>query len=333
MTQIDNSHQGNQNGFLFGWLLILIGVSLLLINLGYLSPNFLSNLIKYWPLILILLGIDLLVDKQWLMNLVYLGLGLTFLFYIFNMAFNLIEIEQYCPFKKQRQKVISRLYQSDQYQTKELRVDERIDEKVTQREINIKTGVSQLDVTDSESDNDLLKAEIRYYSGLGDPQLTQDLTDNRIKIDYSSPPVNAQFLPRVRGINQRMVEKIEIGQPELKTDLNLEIGVGATTLNFDQLNLNQLQAEVGLGSCDMMLAEGSIPSEVRLKVGMGTVKLVIPQSVGLKIEHQVGLGRVELNGSSLKGNDVYQSDNFDQSDQQVFITTEVGAGSVQIIRQ
>jgi predicted membrane protein len=333
MTQIDNSHQNSQNGFLFGWLLILIGVSLLLINLGYLSPNFLSELIKYWPLILILLGIDLLVDQQWLMNLVYLGLGLTFLFYIFNLAFNWIEIDQYCPFKKQRQKVISRLYRSDQYQTKKLQVDKKLDEDITKREINIKTGVSQLDVTDGEWDNDLLKAEVRYYSGLGEPKLIQNITDNRIVIDYSSPPARAQFLPKVRGLNQRTVEKIKIGQPGLKTDLNLEIGLGTTTLNFNQLNLKQLQAEVGLGSCDIMLAEGSIPTEARLKVGMGTIKLVIPRSVGLKIEHQVGLGRVELNGSSLKGNDIYQSDNFDQAEQQLLITTEVGAGSVQVVRQ
>lgn len=57
-------HHHEHNGGFFGVILIVLGFLFLLKNFGLLSEDVLSNLWRYWPILLIALGIQTLLGRS-----------------------------------------------------------------------------------------------------------------------------------------------------------------------------------------------------------------------------------------------------------------------------
>lgn len=62
--------------YTLAFILILSGVLLLFENFGLVQQIFWSNILKYWPVILIILGFEMLLEKKFLWILVFLVLFL-----------------------------------------------------------------------------------------------------------------------------------------------------------------------------------------------------------------------------------------------------------------
>lgn len=81
-----------RRGSLFGpLLLIAIGVAFLLSNLGVLEGNFWNILFRFWPVILIVIGLDTIYRREGLVGAVFLvGLGLVFL--LANLGYLAVDV-------------------------------------------------------------------------------------------------------------------------------------------------------------------------------------------------------------------------------------------------
>lgn len=86
-TVKDLNSPEKQKSASFFWpiFLIILGILLLLNNLGILSWDIWNNLWKFWPLFLILIGLEMLLGKGRLTNVLITLIGLSLLLVILTL--------------------------------------------------------------------------------------------------------------------------------------------------------------------------------------------------------------------------------------------------------
>ena len=84
-TTVHPIRQKKTSSFFWPILLIILGTLLLLNNLGILPWSIWNNLWKFSPLLLILIGLELLLGKGRLTNLLITFIGLALLLIIFTL--------------------------------------------------------------------------------------------------------------------------------------------------------------------------------------------------------------------------------------------------------
>lgn len=84
-TSYSNPRQKTAS-FFWPIFLIVLGILLLLNNLGILPWSIWSNLWKFWPLILILFGLEMLLGKGRLTNVLITLIGLSLLLVIVTLT-------------------------------------------------------------------------------------------------------------------------------------------------------------------------------------------------------------------------------------------------------
>ena len=73
----------HHNGGIFGILIIFCGIILLLNNLGLVSPLFWQFVLPFWPVIFILLGVKIILGRNWFSYIITLILSLIIFTSIF----------------------------------------------------------------------------------------------------------------------------------------------------------------------------------------------------------------------------------------------------------
>lgn len=90
-SNLKNAQQNQPNDSLGAVILIFAGVVFLLNNFNIIPWGFWESLIRYWPLLLILMGLRLLLGNNWKSNLLLTLLGTLFLLLfllVYLSAFN-----------------------------------------------------------------------------------------------------------------------------------------------------------------------------------------------------------------------------------------------------
>ncbi|MBN1211881.1 MAG: hypothetical protein JXA92_04830 [candidate division Zixibacteria bacterium] len=128
---------------------------------------------------------------------------------------------------------------------------------------------------------------------------------------------------------------IEFSKPNPERMRELVFDIGASSLEVNNLgnaNFEFLKVSCGAASCDLDLrGEYKGESDIELEVGVGSVDVILPRGVAVSIEVDDGLfSSVEFHGDDLEESedDFYQSPDFDDADNRIYITVEVGMGSV-----
>ncbi|HBG88446.1 MAG TPA: hypothetical protein DEG09_12520 [Marinilabiliaceae bacterium] len=80
----------------FGIVVLLVGLTLLLNNFGFL-PDYIRNVIFRWPMILILIGVVNLINKEWVAATILLSIGVFFLLPAVLPGFSFHEIWRFWP--------------------------------------------------------------------------------------------------------------------------------------------------------------------------------------------------------------------------------------------
>lgn len=75
-------HQGGGGAF----LLIIIGILLLLTNFGFLSTNIWHVLVRFWPVLLIIMGIRIILGRNIVSRVVSLLIILLVIFYALSVT-------------------------------------------------------------------------------------------------------------------------------------------------------------------------------------------------------------------------------------------------------
>lgn len=287
-------------------ILITIGVLFLLANLGMLPFSFWEIAARFWPLLLILIGLDIILGRRSLLGslvivLLWIALVAGVLWLAFAQGGGLLP---------------SAAMVSDEL------AQPLGDIKSATVELNI--GTARTNVTTLGSDtSDLMKGTFRHAEG------------TRVVKTYNIAGSEGRLVLKEEGVNfifgGGRVSRWDIGlYPQVPLALRINGGIGRATLDLTALNLTSLNIDAGIGAIDMTTPKSGVVT-MRVNGGVGAATITVPPGVAARIRVDGGLGGIRVDESRFpKFGSVYQSADYASAANRIDIDVDGGVGSITI---
>lgn len=254
----------------FFWPTVLIGVGLiwLLVNLGVIAPFNVGTIVQLWPLLLIVLGLDILLGHRyaWIGSL----MGLTLVAGV--VAFLIL-----AP----RTGVVS-----DNNMTTET-FSEPVG-SATSVNYNFETASEPVDIYALNDSKNLIDANLTHYGTIG--FVVNGTTSKSIHLYENNN--SSSWLNWNWSLDQL---KWNIGlNPDVPASILLDGGSGSINADLSGLQLDSLTANLGSGSSSFTLPKSDKPLTASLDSGSGSVNVSLPENTSLTLRLQSGSGSVNI---------------------------------------
>ncbi|MGB8252772.1 MAG: DUF5668 domain-containing protein [Anaerolineaceae bacterium] len=322
------------------WPIVLLGVGAvwLLSNLGYIQTIDLGFLVRLWPILLIIIGLDILFGRvaPWisaLLGLVVIGGLIAVLIYAPSLGFA---------------------------RPAEL-TTERLVEPIggaTAAIVDLRLSLEPATVTALSGSQNLIEADLKHY---GKAFLTvSGETQKKVVLGKESTTSGNNWFtwPSFStGWNNDLYWNIGL-TAQIPLDLSVDGSLGSSELDLNGLKLSDMNVNVSMGSMEIILPESAEAYEVDINGSAGSLDVNLPENtnvsihldgsagsstfllpVGYALRVEVldgGLGSVDLPGdlSRISGSGdaqegVWESANYANAANKLIITiSHVGPGSI-----
>jgi cell wall-active antibiotic response 4TMS protein YvqF len=292
-------------------VLIFIGGVFLLQNAGYLPPNVWMNLWRFWPLVLVLAGIELLLAHRvpWLALV-----GLAAVVLIVGAVASGASLST-----SPAQAAVTRTSQTDL-------------SGATQAAVTVRFGAGQLNIGPLVQSAENQLATMAYE---GPPDLAPQAS-------YSPDGGTGQLAYQVNGhwpgftpfVGSRSDARMDLNLSPTVPITSLTVQTGATDAHLDlsSLRVGSLDVSVGAASTWIRLPEAATMTNAHISGGAATITLEIPPGVGAQIRHRGGLSTVNVDQTRFPsvGDGVYRSSDYGSAANNVDISFETGVTSIQV---
>lgn len=243
--------------------LITAGVVWLLVNSGTIAVENVYRLAPYWPVLLILAGLGLLLERLWwpLSALMWLAAAAALVwFLVFPPAFL-----PAAPTSEQ---------QLDRY-TEPL-------EEANSALVNLDLSVHPTRIFALEDSEDLIDAEINHFgiirfSTTGEQKKTVYLSQQNEGLWWN---FGWELLSRPASI-----QPWEIGlSPRIPLDLVVDAATARTEVDLSELQLHSLDLDGGTGNMEIDLPEDGDRFDINLDMSTGNVTLRVPKTSSFDLE-------------------------------------------------
>lgn len=263
----------------FFWPIILIGagVILLLRNLGFLVTFDLNVLLRLWPLILVVIGLDLIFGRRFpwagaLIGLITIGAIFAFLYYAPSLGIN--------PPPGVKTEVLSTPL-----------------ENTTKVEYDFDTSYEPVSIYALTGSTDLINATIVHNGQLnfavtGEAEKKVSLSETTNPDNWFSLDLGLTGLKWDLGLN-----------PTVPTVLNLDGGSGALNIDLEGIKLESFRASLGSGASNIQLPVSTTAYTVSIESGSGAVNTSLPSNTEITLSLSSGSGAINLRvpaGAALK---------------------------------
>jgi hypothetical protein len=260
-------------GLLFPLVLIAIGVIVLLANTGVLSPQAIERLGDLWPLLLVILGLQLILNHTLpRQQATLLGLGATAVIVVAAVAY--AALAPATPFGPQRFDSVERLG------------------GLTTASLDVNYGASSIDVKTGSVGDSLYQAHVEYPAGENPPTISVDRESGSLKIYASST-----FSPfHLFGGRRRQVQLTLADQ----VPWSIRVVGGAASLRLDlrHVQLNKLEISGGANQLEAQLPSPKGTVMISISGGANNVMVVAPAHAAWRVAVNGGVSAVSINGSS-----------------------------------
>jgi hypothetical protein len=295
----------------WGVFFISIGGLVLLGNLTDL--NFTWNAAwKFWPMVLVLIGVSILVKNQ-------IGKGIVAGLAAFVLALT--------------------LYASVSATTN--LIDDDFEIHFGDEDVVYDTTYFSQDYSDS-----IKTATLNFSAGAGGFKMltpTDKLVDFRTEGNVNNYTLDRQDSDTHSEIHFDMKNNhIKLGNNNYKNSvemslnknpewaLNFEVGAASVDLDLTQYKVTRL--DVGMGAAAFNVKLGNLVNVARIKIDAGAsdIDILIPDSVGCEINSDAALSSRNYEGFKKVDNDLYRSENFDKYPKKIFIEIDCGVSSIDV---
>jgi hypothetical protein len=238
-------------------LLIGVGVTWLLVNLGIISDVDWRILWRFWPLILIAIGLDILFARRTPILGAILGLGTV------ALAILLLALAPSLGLTTSTEIFTDRF-------TEPVGV-------ATSAEVEIDLSVGPITIDALSDSSQLVDAEITHIG--------------KIIFESRGEEKKTVRLEQEKGLEFNMLyspeEELEwdIGlSPDIPLFIELRGGVGEVQLDLSKLQLTGLDVDLDVGEMDLTLPETGEVYTVKVNGGVGEVRITIPEGANVRLD-------------------------------------------------
>ena len=309
--------RGRRGSFLVGFLLVALGALLLLTTTGVVSFGIWLELAKYWPVLLLLTGMELVLAGRLLLIRVVVVAG-TLAVVVAAAYFSMPEYDPPEPLRA--------TYVEPLGDTQRLHLSMEFiggDVELTS------------DTTDSPSFARLLAADFKSRPA----RVIREQSDDHVEFHLVS---SGPFLRHSSydGYTRRESEiSFPVGLADWRlmvspnVEVDIEISAGATDLDLDLrgLNVRRLTIEAGASDIRVQLPTDAGQTHLDIAAGATDIELVVPPDVGARIDIDAPLGTVWIDPVRfIETDDGYQTPNYTGVHNRVRIDVEALSADVTV---
>lgn len=298
----------------WGLLFIGLGVLVLLNNFTNLFMDW-TTIWKLWPLTIVLIGLAILVKHQY-------GKGV-----IAGLAALVLAFTIFASFKS-----------ATSFFNDDIRIDlgdgmrheivtseftEQYDSTLQFATLNFEAGAGSFNI--SETTSNLIDAVTEGYKN--NYTLTRFDSDSSTTINFD---MGDKAIFRF-GKNYKNSIDLNLN-PNPVWDMNFD--VGAASMDFDLTEFKTRNIDVDMGAASIKIKLGELYSESNLTVDAGAsdINIFIPKESGCKIVLDGALSSKHFSEFDKIDSDNYQTENFDEAPNKVYINIECGVSSISVER-
>ena len=296
----------------WGVFFISIGGLVLLGNITDLNFTW-NSAWKFWPMVLILIGVSILVKNE-------IGKGI-----VAGLAALVLALTLYASVS-----ATTNLIDND-------------------FEINLGDEVAVFDTTyfSQEYSDSIKTASLNFSGGAGGFKM---LTPTDKLLDFRTEGVRENFnlerndLDSHSDINFEMKSNhsIKLGKNNYKNnvelslnsnpewDLNFDVGAASLDLDLTQYKVNKLDIDMGAAALNLKFGDLADVTRFKLDAGASDIDILIPDSVGCEIKSDAALSSKNYEGFTKLNNDIYRSVNFDKFSKKIYIDIDCGVSSIDV---
>ncbi len=296
----------NISGLFWGLLLIIVGGLIIAANLGYVELNW-GDVIKLWPLMIVAAGASILAVKHIVWKIISLILVFASLALIVWALLGGLPTSY------------------GNIQRSDIKISKQT-AGISKAVVKVIGGAGNL-VIDSDNQSDIVRSVMNSNVAkviYGD---VVDGSTETVTLTMDTPKSNNWF--KFGSIKNDW--NVTLNQ---LIPISLHVDAGAVNSNIDISKTRVTSAVINLGVSSLDLKLGSLEKElsVDLKSGVSSIKIRVPESSGVAVNVESGLGSDNLVDFTKISENVYETDNYDTSSNKINITAKTGVSSLTIIR-
>jgi hypothetical protein len=296
-------------------ILIFLGAVFLLQNTGYLPANFWMNLWRLWPLVLVLVGIELLLAHRvpWM---ALTGLAAVVL------VVGAVASNTSMPMLGAAQDTVTSTTQTDL-------------QGANGAAVTVRFGAGQLVVGPIEQPQPNALALMNYQ---GPPQLAPQPRYTPVnggvgQLEYQTSgrdgPTN--FLPFGNGHAEAATLNLNLAPGVPITSLNVQTGATDARLDLSNLRVNTLDMSIGAATTFVRFPQTGLTT-AHISGGASTINLEVPPGVAAQIQHHGGLTTLNVDQSRFPqvNESTFRSPDYDTAQNKVDLNIETGVTTISI---
>jgi hypothetical protein len=310
------------NRIMWGIVLLFIGIVLLLENF-HIIEFYWRNVWKFWPVFLIIAGINVLFNKQKSPLGGYISAGV--LVVMLGIVF----------YKGQEPPQEKRWIGED--------IIDEMDGNPDQHEDRRHTTFSEV------FDGDTTKKTILRIVGGGTSFSLDKATDNLVEAEVNGKNGNFSLVKHMTDSVQTLVFKAPekhgkwpVGSNASEVDFKLnatpvwnilmDMGAGKVDFDLSDYKVRSFAFEGGAVSMDVKFGSLLPVTDVKVKTGMADVEINIPSGSGCRIITNTGLSSKDFTGFTKLENGNYETPNFKTAKNVIFIRLDGGLSNFEVSR-
>lgn len=322
---------GNKEHFInrlfSAFFLIAIGIIFLLNTTGVVSwaiwGGFALLLVKIWPIFLILVGLQIILGKSAIVQILF---SLVW-FVIFGIGFfiGILNYADETPFIKELKTRLNWLNAIELVNNEPSVTTEQAgssDQEYLKQRILINLTSGKLILSERDSLEGYTISS-KYLENYGKPEVEENITDNLETVNFSQ-----YFKTGLIKLSADLEYTMELGRLDIPAMVELNITAGNSELEFEQKKIESLDVSMVAGDMDLTFSKESMPNEINITLTAGSLNLDLPDDVAVSVSNSSVAGTTTVFGEKLKSNDSY-SINKSNTDK-VKIVINQTAGSIQI---
>lgn len=298
------------------WGILFIGIGLLVLinNFTTIFMDW-ATIWKLWPLAIILLGLSIIIKHKY-------GKGV-----VAGLAAVILALAIFASFKTAAHFAANDfeivLGDEDDYTFETMEYSEKSDSTLKYATLNFDAGAGSFTISKTTEDLFYAKTEGRKDNYT----LSRFDSDSSAQIDFSMESSGIRI-----GIS-KYKNKVDMSlNPALIWDMNFDVGAASMDFDLSEVKTRDITVDMGAASINIKLGEKYSETNLSIDAGASDIDIFIPKNSGCRISTEGALSSKNFEDFEKINPGRYETPNFAQAQNKIYIEIDSGVSSITVNR-